>query len=151
MGVAEALGIVDRGEEGGGGDGADAGDGAQARHGGVLDGEVLDPLVAVRELLVERSHEGEQRGDQRQQAAGQGHALDALDKGLRAAGRDAVAVLTEQGPDERDVARVRLDEGVADQQPAPDVALGIGEAMGGAVGTEPGRPRPGRGHHAGRS
>jgi hypothetical protein len=53
MRVAEALGIVDRGEEGGGGDGADAGDGAQARHARILDGEVFDPLVAVRELLVE--------------------------------------------------------------------------------------------------
>ena len=46
MRVVEALGIIDGGEEGGGGDGADAGDGAQARHAGVLDGEVLDPLVA---------------------------------------------------------------------------------------------------------
>jgi hypothetical protein len=53
MRVAEALGIVDRGEEGGGGDGADAGDGAQARHARILDGEVFDPLVAVRELLIE--------------------------------------------------------------------------------------------------
>ena len=42
MRVGEALGVVDRREEGGGGDGADAGDGAQARHAGILDGEVLD-------------------------------------------------------------------------------------------------------------
>ncbi len=38
MRVVEALGIIDGGEEGGGGDGADAGDGAQARHAGSLDG-----------------------------------------------------------------------------------------------------------------
>ena len=44
-----------------------------------------------------------------------------------------------------DVARARPDEGVADHQPAPDVALGIGEAMGGAVGAE----QAGLGHGAG--
>ena len=42
MRVVEALGIIDGGEEGGGGDGADAGDGAQARHARILDGEVFD-------------------------------------------------------------------------------------------------------------
>jgi len=136
MRVAEALGIIDRSEEGGGGDGADARDGAQARHPGVLDGEVLDPLVAVRELPVETPHDGEQQGDHREQAAGQGQALDALDKGLRAARRDAVAVLTEHGPDERDVARARPDEGVSDQRAAAHVALGIGEPMGGVVRPE---------------
>ena len=41
MRVAKALRIVDGGEEGGGGDGADAGDGAQALHAGILDGEVF--------------------------------------------------------------------------------------------------------------
>ena len=137
MGVAEALGIVDRSEEGSGGDGADAGDGAQARHARILDGERLDPLVAVRERLVEGPHEGEQRGDDREPAAGQGQALDTLDNVLRAAGGHAVAVLPEQGADDGDVARARPDEGVAHHQPAPDVALGIGEAMGGAVGAEP--------------
>ena len=50
MRVAEAVGIVDGGEEGGGGDGADAGDGTQARHAGILDGEVFDRGVGVREL-----------------------------------------------------------------------------------------------------
>jgi len=40
MGVTEALGVVDRGEEGGG-DGAGAGDGAQARYERILDGEVI--------------------------------------------------------------------------------------------------------------
>jgi hypothetical protein len=37
--VAKALGVIDGGEEGRGGDGTDAGDGAQARHTRVLDGE----------------------------------------------------------------------------------------------------------------
>ena len=54
MRVAEAVGIVDGGEEGGGGDGADAGDGAQARHPGILDGEVFDRRVGgSRERPVE--------------------------------------------------------------------------------------------------
>ena len=52
--------------------------------------------------------------DHREQAARQGQALNALNKMLRAAGGDAVAVLAEQGPDDRDVARARPDEGVAD-------------------------------------
>jgi hypothetical protein len=68
---------------------------------------VLNPLVGVRELPVEGAHEGEQRRDHRAQAAGQGQALDAVGKGLRTAGRDAVAVLAEQGSDERDK-RVRV-------------------------------------------
>ena len=63
MRVAEAVGIVDGGEEGGGGDGADAGDGAQARHPGILDGEVFDRGVGVRERPVEGAHEGEQGRD----------------------------------------------------------------------------------------
>ena len=95
--------------------------------------------VGVRELLVEGVHEGEQRGDHRAQAARQGQALDALDKMFRTAGRDAVAVLAEQGSDDGDVARARPDEGVADHQAASHVALGIGEAMGGAVGAEQAR------------
>jgi hypothetical protein len=70
MRVAEALGIVDRGDEGGGGDRAHAGDGAQAWHPRILDGEVLDPLVGVRELPVKGAHEGQQRRDHRTQAAG---------------------------------------------------------------------------------
>jgi hypothetical protein len=139
MREAEALGVVDRGDEGGGGDGADAGDGAQARHARVLDGEVLDRGVGVRELPVEGAHEGKQRRDHREQAAGQGQAPAAMDKALRTAGRDAVAVLPEQGPDERDLARARPDHGVPDQQPAPHGPLGVGEAMGRAVGAEQAR------------
>ena len=45
MRVAKVLGVI-RGEEGGGGVGADAGDGAQARDARILDGEVFDPLAA---------------------------------------------------------------------------------------------------------
>jgi hypothetical protein len=83
MRVAEAQGMVDRSEEGGGSDGADEGDGAQARHARILGGEVLDPLVGVGGLFVEGAHDGEERRDHREQAAGQGQALDALDKVLR--------------------------------------------------------------------
>ena len=53
MRVGEAPDVVDGGEEGGGGDGSHAGDGAQARHARVLDGKMLDRLVGVRELPVE--------------------------------------------------------------------------------------------------
>ena len=55
----EAPDVVDGGEEGVGGDGADAGDRAQPRHAGILDGEVLDRRVGVRELPVEGAHDGE--------------------------------------------------------------------------------------------
>jgi len=60
-------------------------------------------------------------------------------KMLRTAGGDAIAVLAEQGPDDRDVARAGPDEGVADHQAAAHMPLGIGEAMGGAVGPEQAR------------
>src|SRR5215475_13474790 len=71
MGVAEAVGIVNGGAEGGGGDGADAGDGAQAQHARILDGEVLDRGVGVRELSVERVLFFEEQRDHREQAARQ--------------------------------------------------------------------------------
>jgi hypothetical protein len=71
-----------------------------------LDGEVLDPLVGARELPVEGAHDGEQRRHHRAQAAGEGQALDPVGKGLRTAGRDAVAVLAEQDSDERDIRRI---------------------------------------------
>ena len=48
MRVVEASDVVDGGEEGGRGDGTDAGDGAQPRHAGILDGEVLDHRVRGR-------------------------------------------------------------------------------------------------------
>ena len=69
MRVVEALRVVDRSDEGGRGDGADAGDRAQPRHAGILDGEVLDRRVRVRELLVEVAHDGKQGRDQREHAA----------------------------------------------------------------------------------
>src|SRR6185436_16755377 len=59
-------------------------------------------------------------------------------KMLRTAGGDAIAVLAEQGADDRDVARAGPDEGVADHQAAAHMPLGIGEAMG-----RGGRPRAG--------
>jgi hypothetical protein len=46
---------------------------------------VLDPRVGVGELPVEGAHEGKPRRDHREQAAGQGQVLDALDKALRTA------------------------------------------------------------------
>jgi hypothetical protein len=95
----EPLRVVDRGDEGGGGDGADVGDRAQARHARILDGEVLDRRVGVRELPVEVRHDGEERRDQREQAARQGRDPDALELPLFQAARDASPI----GP------RLRLD------------------------------------------
>jgi len=63
MRVVEAPDVVDGGEEGGGGDGPDAGDGAQPGHARILDREVLDRGVGKRQLPVERAHEGEQGRD----------------------------------------------------------------------------------------
>ena len=60
-----------------------------------------------------------------------------MDKVLRTAGRDAIAVLTEQGPDERDIARARLDQGVPDHQAAPHVSLGVGEVSTAGVRSGP--------------
>jgi hypothetical protein len=99
----------------------------------ILDGEVFDRRVRVRELPVEVAHDGEQRRRQRHQAARQGQRPDALDEALRTAGRHAVALLAEQGPDDRDVARARVDQSVPDPEAASHVPLGIGEPMGGAV------------------
>jgi hypothetical protein len=49
-------------------------------------------------------------------------------------GTDALAVLAEQGPDQGDVAGA--DAGIADAEAAAHLALGIGEAMRGAIGAE---------------
>jgi hypothetical protein len=95
----EPLRVVDRGDEGGGGDGADVGDRAQARHARILDGEVLDRRVGARELPVEVRHDGEERRDHREQAARQGQDPDALELLLFQAARDASPI----GP------RLRLD------------------------------------------
>ena len=65
--------------------------------------------------------------------------MDPVNKMLRTPGGHAVAVLAEQGSDDRDVARARPDEGVADHQAAAHMPLGIGEPMGGAVGPEEAR------------
>ena len=88
-----SISASDRSEEGRRGDGADAGDRAQARHAGILDGEVFDRHVRVRELLVKVTHDGEQRS-------------------VRTAGGHGVAVLTEESPDDRDVACARVDQGI---------------------------------------
>src|SRR6266436_2417374 len=65
------------------------------------------------------------------------HTTQAVANTSGTAGGHAVAVLAEQGADERDVARARPHEGVADPEAATHVALGIREAMSGAVGAEP--------------
>src|SRR5262249_40720964 len=59
--------------------------------------------------------------------------------------RDTVAMLTEQGADERDIARACPDNGVPNQQAAPHVPLRIRESMGRTVGTEQARLRQGPG------
>jgi hypothetical protein len=70
MGAAEAPGIVESGHEGGGGDGPDARDGAEAPDARILGGEVFDHVIGIRELPVEGQHDGEQRADERADGAG---------------------------------------------------------------------------------
>src|ERR671919_1273451 len=70
--VVEALDVVDRGDKGGRGHGPDARDGAQALDALVVSGHALDRLIGIRELAVEVTHDGEERGDQREQWARKG-------------------------------------------------------------------------------
>ena len=75
MGVAKALGVIDRREEGGGGDGAHARDQAQAPHARVL--RARRSMVSSEYVSCGLGgHDGEQRRDHREQAAGKGRALD---------------------------------------------------------------------------
>src|SRR6266481_9585705 len=67
------------------------------------------------------------------------HTTQAVANTSGTAGGHAVAVLAEQGADERDVARARPHEGVADPEAAAHVALGIREAMGGMIRAEQAR------------
>jgi hypothetical protein len=97
---------------------------------------MLDGGVGKHQLPVERAHEGEQGRDHRAQAARQGQGLHAMDKALGTAGGHTVAVLAEQGADERDVARAHAHQGVADPEATAHMPLGIGESMSGAVGAE---------------
>jgi hypothetical protein len=60
MGAAEASDVIDGGNEGGGGDRADARDGAQALDARIVGREPLDGLVGVRDLGVEVAHDREQ-------------------------------------------------------------------------------------------
>src|SRR4030095_7719337 len=80
--VGEALDVVDRGDEGGGGYGPDARDGAQALDTLIVSGHALDRLVGIRELAVEVAHDGKERGDQREQRAREGQSADARGEGL---------------------------------------------------------------------
>src|SRR5437867_5776129 len=148
VGVAEALDIVDRGDEGGGSHGPNAGDRAQALDALIVSGDALDHRVGVRELRVEVAHHGQQGRDGREQPAGQGQGQDAVEEGLGTAGGDAVAVLAEERADEGDVPRAGADEGVTDEETAAHVALGVGEPMRRVIGAEhtglgqgPGVPR----------
>jgi hypothetical protein len=134
--VGETLGVVERGNEGGGGHGPDARDRAQALDALIVSGHVLDRLVGIRELTVEVTHHREERGDQGEQRAREGQGADPRGEGLGTAGGDAVPLLAEQRPDHGDVAGARPDEGVPDEQAPAHVALGIGEAMRPAVGAE---------------
>jgi hypothetical protein len=124
--VGEALDVVDGGDEGGGGHGPDARDGAQALDTLIVSGHALDRLVGIRELAVEVAHDGKDRGDQREQRAREGQGADARGEGLGPAGRDAVPLLAEQRPDYGDVAGARPDEGIADEQPPAHMALNVG-------------------------
>jgi len=69
----------------------------QAHHAGILESGMFDRGMGVRELPIEGAHEGEQRGDDRAQAAGQGKALTPEDKMLRTAGGHAVIDHADRG------------------------------------------------------
>ena len=86
MGVAEALGIVEGSDEGGGGDGPDGGHGAQSLDARIVGGELFDDLIGIGELAVAGQHDGEKRGDKRAELARQGHRGDSVDEGLGTAG-----------------------------------------------------------------
>ncbi len=136
MGVAEAVGIINGGDERSGGEGPDAGHGAQALDARIVRGEVLDHLVGIGELAVDGQHDGEQRGDQRADLARQGQGVDAVDEALGTAGGHPIALLAEQGLDEGDVPGAGADQRLADPQAAAHMALGVGEPVRGAVGAE---------------
>ena len=125
--VGETLGVVDRGDEGGGGDGPDAGDGAQAVDAFIASADLLDRLVGMHELAVEVTHHREERGDQGEQRARESQGADPREEGLGTAGGNAVPVLAEQRPDQGDVAGARSDEGIADEQPPAHVTLPVRE------------------------
>ena len=145
MRVAEALGIVDRSEEGGGGDGPMQG---TERRRGTRGSWTARCSIRSSEYVSCRlsgpmtASSGPTTDSKR---PGRGRPWTRWTKFSRTAGGDAVALLTEQGPEERDIARARPDHGVPDKQPAPHVPLGIGEAMGGAVRAEQARLRQGSG------
>jgi len=58
---------------------------------------MFDCGVGVRELPIEGAHEGEQRPDDRAQAAGQGEPLNPEDNMLRTAGGHAVIDHADRG------------------------------------------------------
>jgi hypothetical protein len=59
--VTEALAGVDRGDEGGGGHGSDAGDGAEALDALIVSGHALDRRVGIHELAVEVAYDSEEQ------------------------------------------------------------------------------------------
>src|SRR5262245_29956561 len=68
---------------------------------------------------------------------GRGRAITPLRKPLRAARGHRPAVLPQQLADERDVARPSPHQRIPDGEAGPDMALGIGEPVRGAVGPQP--------------
>jgi hypothetical protein len=64
--MAEAVGLINSGAEGGGGDGLEAGHGAEALDARIVRAEVRDHLIGIGEVAVEGLQGGEQRGGQRE-------------------------------------------------------------------------------------
>jgi hypothetical protein len=58
VGVTEALGIINGGDESGGSDGPDAGHGAKALDARILHRDVLDHLIGIAELVVQGQRTG---------------------------------------------------------------------------------------------
>ena len=137
MRAREASGVIERGHERGGRDRPDAGDRLQPRDAFIRPRDGRDPLIGVRELLVDLAHDGEQGSEFRPQPAGQRQGEDAADEALGTAGWHAPAMLAEQGADHTDVPGAGAHQGVAYRQAPAHMALSIGEPTGGAVGPQP--------------
>ena len=131
VGVTEAPDIVEGRDEGGGGDRADAGNGAQPLDPRVLGGQLLDGVVGGGELGAEMVQDRQQRGDRGPQPIRQRQGGNPLPKGLGTAGGHAVALLAEEGADQGDITGPGPDQGVTDSEAAAHMPLGIGQPMGG--------------------
>jgi hypothetical protein len=89
--MAEALGLIQGGDQRCGGDAADAGHGGEALDARIVGGDVLDQVIGIGVLAGEGQHDGEERGDARAALTGRGHRGDSVDEPHRSGGRSSRA------------------------------------------------------------